>query len=380
MPTESTQLALPGGDSFGSVLTPSASATHLRAQLTEAWAEIRTLRRTVAHQARLLEVLHSETHPAAPSLNCVYWLFSLAHEHLPSWKERRNRILPSLRNLGTLPAPDVTPVVWARHLASRIAERNSCAHTRNIELGRLKGMLDWAVETEMIVSNPLRAAKKEKTVSRRETELRPPDIDRLLEAAEDVTDRRLCDGDDDGLRARKLRAFVLCCFDSMLRFREAHMLDRDAIGEDGEVTVNGKGSKLRTVRLTARTLEAIAAIPGEGRVFPESPATYRRHFRWACEHGRLDAKAAPRDRRIVVHHLRHAGATAADAAGVRAGALQIALGHSDMRMTERYLHRDKHDAAREVADAMERRPPQRAFPKRNASSFFWTGSAPREYR
>ena len=346
------------GDAFdASSFGPDAD--RLRLQLAQAWLEIKTLRRTVAHQARLLENLESETHPAAPSVNCVYWLFSLAHGHEHSWKERRNRLLPSLRGLGTMLAPDVTPVVWARHLAARIAEGNACAHTRNIELGRLKGMLNWAVDNEMIAVNPLRAAKKEKTTSRRETELRYYDVDNLLAAAEDVSDRRLCDGDDDGLRAKKLRAFVLCCFDSMLRFREAHALDRDAISPDGDVTVLGKGAKLRAVRLTTRTLEAIRDVPGKGRIFPESPATYRRHFRWACEHGRIDAKAAPRDRRIVPHHLRHAGATEADAAGVRPGALQLALGHSSMSTTERYLHRDKDAAAREVADAMERRPPRR---------------------
>ena len=344
------------------------SESHLRKQLDIAWKEIKELRRTVAHQATLLKNLSSETHPAAPSVNCVYWLFSLAHEHETSWKERRNRLLPSLRGLGTLLAPDLTPVVWARHLASRIAEKNACAHTRNIELGRLKGMLNWAVDNEMIQVNPLRAVKKEKTVSRRETELRYYDIDNLLAAVEDVGDRRLCDGDDDGSRAKKLRAFVLCCFDSMLRFREAHSLDRDAISPEGDVTVLGKGKKLRTVRLTTRTLEAIRDIPGKGRIFPESPATYRRHFRWACEHGRLDAKAAPRDRRIVIHHLRHAGATEADAAGVRPGALQIALGHASMRMTERYLHRDKDAAAREVARAMERVPPRRAVNKKRLTT------------
>src|SRR4029077_3183901 len=99
-------------------------------------------------------------------------------------------------------------------------------------------------------------------------------------------------------------------------------------------------------------------------VFPESPGTYRRHFRWACEHGRLDARAAPRDRRLVLHHLRHAGATEADAAGVRPSALQLTLGHSSMSTTEKYLHRDAQAAAREVADAMENRG-VRLPPKKN---------------
>src|SRR5690242_19197074 len=110
----------------------------LRSQLAAAWAEIQTLRRTVAHQARLLEHLHPETHPAAPSLNCVYWLFSLSHEHTKSWKEHRARLLPSLRGLGTMPAPEITPVAWSWHLSARRHQEQRgggtpCAHTTNVE-------------------------------------------------------------------------------------------------------------------------------------------------------------------------------------------------------------------------------------------------------
>lgn len=352
------------GHRIASALTPTGNGTEasLRKQLIAAWDEVKALRRTVAHQAALLKNLASETSPTAPSLNCVYWLFSLAHEHEPSWVAHRNRLLPSLAGLGTMAAPDVTPLAWARHLTSR--RPFACDYTLNLELSRLKAMLDFAVENEMIAFNPLRAAKPLKAKSRRETELRPDDIDRILEAAEDVTDLRLCEGDDDGRRAKTVRAFVLCCFDSMLRFSEAHALNRDAISAEGDVTVLGKGKKLRTVRLTARTLEALRELPGRGRAFTDSAGTLRRWFRRACELGRLDSKATPQDKRIVVHHMRHAGATAADAAGVRPSALQLTLGHASLETTERYLHRDKLAAAREVAEAMERRPPKRVTRKK----------------
>ena len=346
-------------------VTSSVSAVTLRLQLREAWAEIQTLRRTVAHQARLLEHLHAETHPAAPSVNCVYWLWSETQMHRPSWRTVWNRVKPTLDGLGTVPAPELTPIAWERHRNTRRRQEHRrgsgpCEHTLNIELARAKGILGWAVENQILDFNPLAGAKYVRTVSRRETELAPYDIERMLLAAEDVRDKRLCEGDDDGTRARKLTAFILCCFDSMLRFTEAHNLDRDAITPAGEVEVLGKGRKLRTVVLTSRTLEAIAAVPGEGRLFPEGATTIRGWFRWCCEHGRIDAKAAPRDKRIVPHHCRHAGATAADAAGVRPSALQLTLGHAKMSTTERYLHRDKLTAAREVAEAMERRPPKRA--------------------
>ena len=354
------------GHRLVSVLTPSVSSdtASLRRQLIAAWDEIKDLRRTVAHQARLLENLASETHPAAPSVNCLYWLWSETQMHRHSWRHAWNRVKPTLDGLGELPAPELTPIAWERHRNARRRQvdhrgQTPCEHTLNIELARAKSILAWAVESRILPFNPLAAARYVKTVSRRETELRPYDVEAMLVAAEDLRDQRLCEGDDDGLRSRKLTAFILLCFDSMLRFEEARGLARDAISPSGDVQVTGKGNKTRTVTLTARTLEAIRAIPGEGRIFPDGATTIRGWFRWACEHGRIDAKAAPRDKRIVAHHLRHAGATEADAQGVRPGALQLTLGHSSMKTTERYLHRDAFEAARHVASVMERRPPKK---------------------
>lgn len=361
----------------------------MRIALTEAHAEAKELRHTVAAQGRLLALLAPETHPAAPSLNCAYWLFSLAHEHTPSWKEHRNRLLPSLRGMGTILAPDITPLAWTRHVAVRRREEqrgggNPCAHTLNIELGRLKGLLDWSAESGIIAFNPLRPAKYTRTVSRRETALKPADIDRLLESAAEVRDRRREDYDDDGSRAAMLRALILCWFDSMLRFDEGRHLRRDLIEPNGNYPVNRAETKteagVRTVTLTPRTLEAIRAVPvhpatnyvfvnmAKGTLIGQQ--TVRGWFRWACEHGRLDARAAPRDKRIVPHMLRHAGATAADAQGASPTALQVTLGHANFRSVERYLHRDHAASARHIAEKIVeatqplRRGPRKAIRRR----------------
>jgi integrase len=340
------------------------------------WTEIQSLRRTVAHQSRLLENLAPETSPAAPSVNCCYWLYSLAHEHTKSWNMHRNRLLPSLRGLGQLPAPDVTPVAWARHLAVRRAEGTSCAHTRNIELGRLKGMLDWAVEMNIIAFNPLRAAKREKARSQRETKLSPADIERLLIEAETIRDRRLPEEDDDGSRAKMLQAAILIWHDSMLRPNEGRNLRWSLIQPNGDYEIPRDTTKTdageRTVTLTERTMAALAALPRHpdsdyvftnqktGRLL--SYGTLRGWFRWTCAGSRMDAKAAPRDKRLTPHMLRHSGATTADANGVRSGALQTQLGHKNPAATARYIHRDKVESARHVAEIMTaatRRGPKR---------------------
>jgi len=366
------------GDDFAA-LSFGPDVSRLRLQLAQAWAEIKMLRRTVAHQARLLENLASETHPAAPSVNTVYSLFSEARRHERSWRLHWQRLLPSLRGLGTMPAPEITPVVWTRHLSARRHEEQRGGGTPseitlNIELARLKGMLDWAVENRMIEFNPLRAARRIKVRDQRETALGPADIDQLLIEAEQLRDERLAEGDDDGLRSKMLQAAVLLWHDTMMRPKEARYIRRSLIQPNGDYRIPRQDTKTdageRTVTLTERTLEAVNAIP----VHPDSDYvftnpntgkllsyhTLRRWFRWTCKTSRMDAKAAPRDGRITPHMLRHSGATTADAAGVRTGALSKVLGHTDTRPTARYIHSDGIESAHHVAEAMERRPPKRS--------------------
>lgn len=362
----------------GPSLTSTVSANTLRQQLSAAWTEIKDLRRTVAHQARLLENLASETHPAAPSVNCVYWLFSDARRHERSWHLHWQRLQPSLRGLGTMPAPEVTTVAWNRHVSARRHEEQRgggtpSAITLNIELARLKAMLEWAAENRMIDFNPLRSAKRIAARDQRETRLSPDDIDQLLIEAESLRDHRLAEEDDDGCRSKMLQASALCWFDSMMRVSEARHIRRSLIQPNGDYRIPRDHTKTdageRTVTLTARTLEAIRAVPIHPKsdyVFTNpntgkllSYQTLRRWFRWTCERARMDAKAAPRDKRIVIHHIRHAGATAADAAGVRPGALSTVLGHKDGRATARYIHREGVESAHHVAEAMERKSPRR---------------------
>lgn len=301
-----------------------------------------------------------------------------------SWRHHWNRLQPTLRGLGTVPAPEVTPIAWARHLAARRHEvdrfgKTPCDHTLNLELGRLKSMLDWAVATQLIAFNPVRAAKRLTTRSQRETKLRRADIDTLLVEAEGLRDWRLAEEDDDGTRAAMLRAAVLCWHDSMLRFNEGRHLRRALIEPNGDYPIPRADTKTdageRTVTLTARTLEAIRSVPAHpesdyvfvnmktGKLLSEG--TLRNWFRWACKEGRLDARAAPRDKRICPHMLRHAGATAADEAGARPGALQVTMGHRRLATVERYLHRDKVESARHIAEIMgELAGPLRRGPKK----------------
>jgi integrase len=246
----------------------------------------------------------------------------------------------------------------------------------NIELVYAKAMLNFAVERGMIKRNPLLLAKHVSVMSQRETRLTPDDIEKLLAAADDVINRRIREGDDDGSWSRLLKAFILCIFDSMMRFNEARLLRVGRIGADGTYELlasETKSKKRRFVKLSARTMEAIAAIqrpPRATYVFEDRDGLVtenrmRDYFRRACELSGVDARATERDKQVRPHDARAGGATTADENGARARAIQRTLGHASLRMTERYLRSDDQENARHVGEIMERA--TRIGPKRVAS-------------
>jgi integrase len=337
-----------------------------RQELQEARAQIQKLTSTVRDQAKAIAELTDDCPPAAPSLAIVYWLFSQTQSTKANWKDHWNRLIPVVNALGDIPAIKLTPMAWETHRTKR-KQTAMGRHGRpikdsilNVELSRTKELLKWAVNNKLIKYNPLASAKAHKTIGHRETWLGPEYVDRLLAAADDVVDKRLADGDDSGLRSKVLRAFILCCHDSMLRLNEARNLRRDRIGPDGRVELAAsetKSRKRRTIFLTPRTLEAIAMlapIPGCPFVFADQDgqiAERRIHywFRTCAKLAGVDAYAAPGEVQIRPHDLRASGATTADEHGARAKALQDALGHAVISTTARYMRSEQSSNARTVA-------------------------------
>lgn len=378
----------------GADVEPSCECSYLRAELARRDeqiaardAQIASLTRTAEDQAHSIAELTGAEPGAAPSVACVYWLYAPTRWHGKSWKKERSRLMPFVSAMAEMPANLVTPLVWDQHRERRKTAitrtgTHVCDHTLNIELGYAKTMLSWAVSRDMIRRNALLAAKRVKTKSQRETALSAAEVDRLLDIADDIVDERLCPGDDDGQRAALLRAFVLCCFDSMLRFNEARLLRRDRIGPGGVVGLlasETKSERPRSIVLTPRTLDALAAIRSidglpyffvstvSASVIGEN--TLRGWFRRACEKAGLDRFVVPRDKQLRVHDLRASGATVADQAGARPKAIQDALGHASIATTARYIRSGRDANAQQIADVMvkatagARRGPKRARKK-----------------
>ncbi len=361
---------------IGSRREPLSDVERLRAELAAARRQVDQLTATVRDQAKALAEITDECPPWAPSVAIIYWKWSEARRHEKGWRQIRNQIRWLIADLGSLPAPKLTPLVWDEFRARRrlhvtILGGPPCDATLNLELAYAKGMLNFAVDRGMIRHNPLARAKSVPTVSQRESWLGASDVEKLLAAADDVVDRRFRDGDDVRKRAPLLKAFILCCFDSMLRFNEARHLRLDRIGPDGSVELlasETKSKRRRFIHLTPRTLEAIRKIerrsgaiwvfegpygyPAANRYGQIGEAAMRYWFHQACEIAGVDDRATPKDKRVRIHDLRAGGATTADALGARPTAIQAALGHTSFKMTERYLRSSKAEGARAVADVM----------------------------
>lgn len=338
--------------------------------------EKRVLQATVSNQARALMELTEDVPPWAPSLAIIYWLYGPTRWGTKSWITEQNRLKPLIRHFGDLKAAKLTPAVWAQYIAQRRLEPHRkgpapADFLLNLELGRAKQLLTWGVSNNLLKFNPLLHCKALRAVCRRETWLPLSDVDRLLDACDTVVDRRLPEGDDDGLRAKCLRAYVLMCHDSMLRPGEAANLARGRIGTGGRVELASrttKGAKRRTVFLTPRTLESIQALPqADGRVFPVTRRQLSYWFRALCEAAGVDALAAPGEGRIRAHDLRASGATTLDEKGVGATAIRDAMGHSQVSTTEIYLRSEKASNAYRATEKMTEVTDGRIGPKRAGS-------------
>jgi site-specific recombinase XerD len=314
---------------------PLTEEEQLRAELARAQGQVATLTEVARDQAKAIAELCDECPPWAPSLAILYWLWGPTRWHEPQWARIAARLRPVLADIGDVPAPKVTPMLWAAHRARRRVEPSAATGRPvseamlNRELERAKELLRWAVENKLIRFNPLTAAKPVKVPSRRETWLPPAAVDRLLEACSKlinrtrqrrsfgkvIASRRAApslsirwweDGNtrqrtgfktrgealealqeiraglslghsDDDWKARVMRAYILACHDSMLRPNEARLIRRDRIGADGRVELSSretKGAKRRTIYLTPRTLAAFNELPieaGNPYVFAHRP-------------------------------------------------------------------------------------------------------------
>ncbi len=168
----------------------------------------------------------------------------------------------------------------------------------------------------------------------------------LLATADSRAERSAGDAEDIVLLARRDRAVIWLLCGTGLRVGELVALTtRDADTTEGVMRVNGKGKRQR-----------LAFMVGGDRERLESYLRTRASFQFDHDHifvnhrGRQIttegvrtvvaklAEASGLDRRVTPHMLRHTAATRLLQHGANLRVVQEFLGHSSIRMTERYTH------------------------------------------
>ncbi len=206
------------------------------------------------------------------------------------------------------------------------------ASSRRSILGAVRSLLSFAQKIEVLSVNvgaPLKLPSAPDTLSQRI----PSERQVQLMIALETNPRN--------------RAILMVLYYGGLRVSELCRLTwrhLQAQGEQGQVTVEGKGRKTRVVVLPAPLWQELLQLRGSSGlnepVFASRNRSHRGHLhRYQVD--RIVKAAAQRagiDQKISPHSLRHAHASHALERGAKIHLVQATLGHSSVAVTSRYLH------------------------------------------
>lgn len=216
--------------------------------------------------------------------------------------------------------------------------------TQNYHVIAVRNFLKYLVKRNLKVLSPERIELSK--ISRREIDvLDYTDLERLLAAPTRLVAQAKREG--NALRALRDRAILETFFSTGLRLAELCSLERYLDLERGEVSIRGKGDKLRLVFLAPRTRRALKEYLDKrtdtepalfisltkngrplGRITPR--AVQRLVAYWA--------KAAGISGKIHPHQLRHSFATDLLLNGADLRSVQELLGHANISTTQVYTH------------------------------------------
>ncbi|MDP3697447.1 MAG: tyrosine-type recombinase/integrase [Candidatus Taylorbacteria bacterium] len=213
----------------------------------------------------------------------------------------------------------------------------------------LRNFLKYLIKRDFDVLSPDKI-ELPKVPQRQISILEYSDLERLLEAPK-----------GDSLKNLRDRAILEAFFSTGLRVSELCSLDRFTNFDRGELTVRGKGEKLRTVFFSDRAKKAIKEYLGKrvdteqalfvsltnggspkvlGRIIPRTIQRLVDHY----------ARVAGISEKVTPHQLRHQFATDLLMNGADLRSVQELLGHANITTTQIYTHvtnkelRDVHEA------------------------------------
>ena len=226
-----------------------------------------------------------------------------------------------------------------RRFIAQLHARGLSGKTLARMLSAWRGFYDWLVKFNHYQQNPCQGLRAPKSTKRLPEALSPDEMSRLLDA-----------NTENALAIRDKAIFELF-YSSGLRLSEIVGLNNRSSELDlsnSEVTVTGKGNKLRTVPIGAKAIEALNAWLGmrsmiakedETALFVSqrgtrlSPRLIQKRIKtWALQRG-LTSDIHP-------HVLRHSFASHVLQSSGDLRAVQEMLGHASIATTQIYTHLD----------------------------------------
>ena len=260
--------------------------------------------------------------------------------HLIEWRDLRHAGVP-LRLLDPAVAQDFVDGLLQQVEAGQLKPR-----TFNRRIAAISAMFRWASEpcrsgVSGVPRNPM-PRRSMLTAAKCTRALAEPDLDAVLGviAAAARNGCRNAQRDYVLVRASYL---VGCRVSELARLR---WCDVEAIEGGGQVHLLGKGSKARTVRISADTLtllETLGRSAADAWLFP-SPRTDGHLTRQAIA-DRMRRWGQQAGVHLHPHKLRHTHATQAIRRGVDVFTLQSTLGHSSSATTGAYVAANPADSS-----------------------------------
>lgn len=279
----------------------------------------------------LLQAMLASEQAPAPTVRELFKRWEKVEaKRMRAWKSTKCRWPHLLAHFGDTPANQVTRLQVDEYRAARAKQRTQrggrpvSVASRNREVASLRALLNWAVDRELLRSNPIAKLKMEQERNIRQTALGDAEVDRLL---------KKCDAETS--------AIVLALYESGMRRLEVLELRWDEIDiATGRVTLRGKrtkNGKPRKPRLLKRSLEAILALPkraGDPHVFRQFDPTWRYElFRRAVKAARLKGVGGEP---ITFHTLRHSFIAKCRREGVPDRVAMSLSGHLTRSAFDRY--------------------------------------------
>ncbi len=266
----------------------------------------------------------------------------------PKTRENYGRYLSAFRNFAKIKSPGEITAELTRdfriHLARHSGKNGTLKkNTQAYYAIALRNFLKYLIKRDE--KNVLSPDKIElpKIPGRQIDAVEYSELERILAAPQ-----------GNGLRARRDRAILETLFSTGLRLSELCALNRYLDLERGEISVRGKGGKLRVVFLSASAKKAIKEYLGERNDAEEALFVSLTKNRRKTENpprtiGRITPRAVQRlvdfcarqagiGRRVHPHSFRHSFATDLLINGADLRSVQELLGHSNVNTTQIYTH------------------------------------------